>query len=324
MRKTSGRLRIAAAVWFLLALHAAHADSWPTKPIRIVIPFPPGALDLVARPVGEKLSQSLGQPVVIENRAGANGAIGSEFVARAAPDGYTLLAGSAGTHVTSIYLAKSLPYDPVTDFTPITAAVEPVTCLAVTPSLPVNSVAELIAYAKKNPGKLSFASSGIGSVFHLMGELFRQTTGVDIVHVPYKGVAPAIADVVGGQVQIAFTSLSTAQPFMPSGRLKVLAILEPNRFPPLPNIPSITETVPAFHKPSSWLGFFGPRGMPPAVTARLNAEMVKALNAPDLRPRLEAMGFAVIGDTPDQFAVLLKEGIAQYGKIIHAAGIKPE
>jgi tripartite-type tricarboxylate transporter receptor subunit TctC len=303
---------------------AAPAQTWPAKPIRIIIPFPPGAVDLFARPVGAKLSVALGQPVVIENRPGANGAIGSEFVARAAPDGYTLLAGTAGTHVTSVLLVKSLPYDPVRDFTPIAAAVEPVTVLAVHPSLPVKSVAELIAYAKQNPGKLSYATSGVGSIFHLMGELFRQTTGSDIVHVPYRGVAPAIQDVVAGNVPIAFTSLSTAQPFMPQGQLRVLAILETARFKPLPDVPSISETVPAFRKPSSWLGFLGPPGLPPAITARLNQEMVKALNAPDVRPTLESQGLAVIGDTPEQFAALIKDGIDRYGRIIRAAGIQPE
>ena len=319
-------LLLAAFAGFLLLLPVgAGAQTWPTKPIRLIVPFPPGpALDLVARLVGNKMNEALGQPVVIENRSGANGAVGSEFVARAAPDGYTVLAGTAGTHVTSVFLVKTLPYDPVKDFTPITAAVEPVTCLTVHVSVPATSVKELIDYAKRNPGKLSYGSSGVGSVFHLMGELFRQTTGVELVHVPYKGVAPAVADLVGGHIPMVFTSISAVQPYEKGGQIRTLAILEPARFPAMPDIPSISETIPAFKKPSSWFGFFGPPGLPAPILARLNAEMVKALRTPEVRSKLEEAGLAVIADTPDEFATLLKAGIDQYGQIIKTAGIQPE
>jgi tripartite-type tricarboxylate transporter receptor subunit TctC len=198
----------------LLALSCtapAGAQSWPTRPITMVVPFPPGpALDLVARLVGAKVADVLGQPIMVENRTGANGTIGSNMVARAAPDGYTLLAATAGTHVTAVHLLKHLPYDPLKDFTPITAAVEPVTCLAVNADLPVNSVEELIAYAKSHPDELSFGSSGVGSVFQMMGELFNQTAGVRIKHVPYRGVAPAMQDVVSGHIPMVFISVSNA------------------------------------------------------------------------------------------------------------------
>src|SRR3954471_16503966 len=199
-----------AAICALGTSPRAFAQAWPTaKPITVVVPFPPGpALDLVARMMGAKLQTALGQTVVIENRVGANGTIGSNMVARAAPDGYTILAATAGTHVTAVHLMKNIPYDPVKDFTPIVAAVEPVTCLAVSSSLPVNSVQELIAYVKARPGQLSFGSSGVGSVFHLMGELFNETAGVKINHVPYRGVAPAMQDVAGGHIPMTFISVS--------------------------------------------------------------------------------------------------------------------
>jgi len=303
----------------------AAAQSWPTRPITMVVPFPPGpALDLVARLVGAKVADVLGQPIVVENRTGANGTIGSNMVARAAPDGYTLLAATAGTHVTAVHLLKHLPYDPVKDFTPITAAVEPVTCLAVNVDLPVNSVEELIAYAKSRPDELSFGSSGVGSVFQMMGELFNQTAGVRIKHVPYRGVAPAMQDVASGHIPMVFISVSNAIPAMQGGRVKILAVLEPTRYAKLPDVRSMSEIIPAFQKPSSWFGFLGPPGLPREIVTRLNSEMVKALKAPDVVAKLEDNGMAVIGGTPDEFAALMKDGIARYGAIIKAAGIQPE
>jgi tripartite-type tricarboxylate transporter receptor subunit TctC len=262
--------------------------------------------------------------VVIENRTGANGTIGSNGVARAAPDGYTLLAATAGTHVTAVHLMKNLPYDPIKEFTPIIAAVEPVTCLAVNASVPVNSVPELIAYAKAHPNELSFGSSGVGSVFHLLGELFNQTAGVQIAHVPYRGVAPAMQDVAGGHIPIVFTAVANALPAMQDGRVKILAVLEPTRYAKLPDVPSITELLPAFKKPSTWFGFFGPAGMDRAVVARLNAEMVKGLKAPDVVAKLDDNGYAVIGGSPEEFAALMRDGIERYGAIIKTIGLKPE
>jgi tripartite-type tricarboxylate transporter receptor subunit TctC len=301
------------------------AQNWPSRPITIVVPFPPGpALDLVARQVAAKMAGPLGQAVVVENRTGANGTIGSNGVARAAPDGYTLLAATVGTHVTALHLIKNLPYDPIKDFTPIIAAVEPVTCLAVTASLPVNSVPELIAYAKAHPDELSFGSSGVGSVFHLMGELFNETAGVKIKHVPYRGVAPALQDVIGGHIPMVFISVSNAEPAAKAGQVKILAVLEPTRYSKMPDVPSISEIIPAFRKPSSWFGFFGPPGLPASIVNRLNAEMSKALTDPDVMKNLDVNAFAVIGGTPQQFADLLKDGIQRYGTLIKAAGVQPE
>jgi tripartite-type tricarboxylate transporter receptor subunit TctC len=316
---------------FLLAILCscvapAAAQPWPTaKPITMVVPFPPGpALDLVARLVGAKMSNALGQTVVVENRSGANGVIGSHMVARAAPDGYTLLAATAGTHVTAVHLMKSLPYDPLKDFTPIAAAVEPVTCLAVNTALPVNSVEELIAYAKSRPDTLSFGSSGVGSVFQMMGELFNQTAGVRIKHVPYRGVAPAMQDVIGGHIPMVFISVANAEAAAKAGQVKILAVLEPTRYAKLPDVPSMSEIIPAFRKPSSWFGFVGPPGLPAPIVTRLNAEMNKALNELDLVRNFEANGYAVIGGTPQQFTDLIQDGIARYGAIIKSAGIQPE
>ncbi len=310
----------------LLPPSPAPAQTWPAgKPITIVVPFPPGpALDLVARLVGEKLGTALGQTIVIDNRSGANGTIGSNMVARAAPDGYTLLAATAGTHVTAVHLSKNLPYDPVKDFTPLAAAVEPVTCLAVHRALPVNSVQELIAYAKRRPDELSYGTSGVGSVFHMLGELFNQTAGVKIKHVPYRGVVPAMQDVAGGHIAMTFISVSNAIPAMQDGRVKILAILEPTRYAKLPQVPSISEIIPAFRKPSSWFGFFGPAGLPQEVVTRLNTEIVRAVQAPDVAAKLTDNGMTGIGGSPAEFAALIQDGIARYGAIIKAAGIQPE
>jgi tripartite-type tricarboxylate transporter receptor subunit TctC len=304
----------------------AASQTWPAaKPITMVVPFPPGpALDLVARLVGGKMGDALGQTIVVENRSGANGTIGSNLVARAAPDGYTLLAATAGTHVTAVHLMKSLPHDPLRDFTPIVAAVEPVTCLAVHSAIPVDTVEELIAYARSRPDELSYGSSGLGSVFHMMGELFNQTAGVRIKHVPYRGVAPAMQDVISGHIPMVFISASNAIPAMQTGRIKILAVLEPARYARLPQVRSMSEIIPAFQKPSSWFGFLGPIGIPREIVTRLNAEIVTALNAPDVRGKLEDNGMTVIGGTPEQFGALMQDGIARYGAIIKATGIQAE
>src|SRR3954447_13830636 len=316
---------------FLLALLAlafaspASAQTFPSKPVTLVVPFPPGpALDLVARLVGAKLAGALGVTVVVENRTGANGTLGSNAVARAAPDGHTLLFTTASTHVTAVHLMKNLPYDPVRDFSPIAAAVEPVTCLIVNGALPVDSVAELVAYAKARPGELSYGSSGVGSVFHLMGELFNQSAGVKINHVPYRGVAPALQDVVAGHIPMAFLSISHALAVADAKSVKILAVLEPARFSGRPEIPSMSEVLPAFRKPTSWFGFFGPPGLPAPRVTRLNAEIVTALNAPDVVTKLSANGMAVLGGTPAEFKALIEDGIMRYGAIIKAAGVQPE
>jgi tripartite-type tricarboxylate transporter receptor subunit TctC len=317
---------IVCGLFILAATAPTVAQPWPAaKPITIVVPTPPGpSIDMIARMVATKLSEALGQTVIVENRSGANGMIGSSYVAQAAPDGYTLLAATPASHVTAVHLMKNLPIDPVKDFAPIMAAVEPVTALVVNTALPVNSVQELIAYAKANPGKLSYASSGIGSVFHLTGELFNRIAGVDITHVPYRGVSQPIQDIAAGHIQLMHISLSSSRAAVASGKAKVLAILEPQRYDKLPDIPSMTEIIPAFRKPSTWFGFFGPAKLPREIVTRLNAEMRKAITAPDSRAKLEGNDLIVIADTPEQFAALQKSGIVQFGEIIKAAGIEPQ
>jgi tripartite-type tricarboxylate transporter receptor subunit TctC len=270
---------------------------------------------MIARLVAGKLSDALGQAVVVDNRSGANGTIGSNIVAHAAPDGYTLLAATPASHVTAVHLMKNLPFDPVADFTPI---------MVVNADLPVKSVAELIAYAKANPGKLSYGSSGIGSVFHLTGELFNRTAGVSINHVPYRGVTQPMQDVAAGHIQLLHISLSSARGALASGKAKVLAILEPKRYGKLPDVPSLSEVLPGFRKPSTWFGFFGPAKLPPDIVARLSAEMRKAITAPDVRAKLESQDLIIIADTPQEFAALQKQGIEQFGEIIKAAGIQPQ
>jgi tripartite-type tricarboxylate transporter receptor subunit TctC len=281
-------------------LHAAAqspGQPWPTKSITLVVPFPPGpALDLVARLVGNKLGETLGATVVVENRTGANGTLGSNAVARAAPDGAMLLITTASTHVTAVHLMKNLPYDPIKDFTPIAAAVEPVTCLVVNGALPVNSVEEL----------------------------FNETAGVKINHVPYRGVAPALQDVIAGHIPMAFLSISNALAVADAKSVKILAVLEPTRFSLRPDIPSMSEILPKFRKPTSWFGFFGPPGLPAPMVTRLNSEIVTALNAPDVLTKLSANGMAVLGGTPAEFKALIKDGIERYGAIIKAAGVQPE
>jgi tripartite-type tricarboxylate transporter receptor subunit TctC len=320
-------IAIALSALCFFAAHApTSAQTWPNaKPITMVVPVPPGpSVDVIARLVASKLSEALGQTVVVENRPGANGTIGSNIVARAAPDGYTLLAATPASHVTAVHLMRNLPFDPVKDFTPIMAAVEPVTALVVNAALPVNSVPELIAYAKANPGKLSYGSSGIGSVFHLTGELFNRTAGVNITHVPYRGVAQPMQDVAAGHIQLLHISLSSARGALTSGKAKVLAILEPKRYAKLPNVSSMSEILPAFRKPSTWFGFFGPAKLPPEIVARLNAEMRKAITAPEARAKLEGSDLTIIAGSPEEFAALQKHGIAQFGEIIRTSGINPQ
>jgi tripartite-type tricarboxylate transporter receptor subunit TctC len=299
---------------------AQQASGWPNRMITLVVPFPPGpAVDFVARQVARKLSETLGQSIVVENRTGANGSIGATAVARAQPDGYTLLIGTAGTHGTAPHLTPNLPYDPVKDFSPIIAAVEPVTCLAVNASVPAKTVEELIAYAKQRPGQLSYGSSGVGSVFHLFGEMFNRTAGLKIVHVPYRGVEPAMSDVIAGHIPMTFISVSNALPSHEEGKARILAVLEPARFSRQPQIPSMSEILPEFRKPSTWFGFLGPASLDPGVVARLNAEIAMALSADDVRPRLEDLGFSVIGGSPDFFGALIRDGLETYGALIREA-----
>ena len=325
MFRMMGAMLLGAVAAF--APHGAVAQTWqPTKPLTIVIPFPPGpGLDLVARMVGDKLSAQIGQPVVYENRTGASGSIAAEYVARAAPDGTVLMAAATSTHATNVHLIKNLSYDPVKNFTPIVTSVETIGCLVVNTSVvPVKSVTELIDYAKGNPGKLSFGSSGAGSFFHLAGELFNQVAGVKMTHVPYRGSVAAFTDLIGGHIQVNFTQLSQAMAYRDNPALKVLAVLETVRFLAHPEFPSISDELPGFRMPPTWNGIVGPAGMPAPVVARLNAELVKALNIPDVKSKLEDNGYRVVGGTPEEFGKRISGDIAFYGPIFKSVGVQAQ
>ncbi len=303
----------------------ALAQAWPSKPIRLVVPYPPGgSTDLLARTIGVKVGEAIGQQVIVDNRAGAGGMLGSDIVARSAPDGYTILLGTGATHGLTLLLSKSVPYDPVKDFTPITAAVEVPIILVVHPSIPGTTAKDLIDWAKKNPGKLSYGSSGTGSPHHLSGELLKQISGTDMVHVPYKGAAPAVQDLMGNQIPAVFTTLSTALPHIKSGKIRAVGFVEAKRQQSVPEIPTIGESVPGYVMPASWLGFFGPAALPDAVLKRLNAEIVKAVQSPEVRARLETAGMPVVGTSSEEFARMVKDDIETFRRIVGAAGIKPE
>jgi tripartite-type tricarboxylate transporter receptor subunit TctC len=295
------RLPALAASLALTALTAGPvaAQTYPDKPVRIVVPYAPGAgADTLARSVGERLGSGLGQTVIVDNRAGAGGTLGADAVAKAAPDGYTIVLGTDATHATNVFLAKKFPYDPLKSFTPIVPAAVNHIVLVVHPSLPVKNVAELIAYAKANPKKLSFGSSGNGSAHHLAGELLNEKAGIDMVHVPYKGGGPAMTDLIGKSIPVLFASHATAKPHIESGKVRALAVVEDKR---LGALPTIGETVPGYAI-SSWFAFFGPANLPPAVTARLNTEINKALAQPQLRESLDKAGMSATGGKAEDLA----------------------
>ena len=317
-------LRILAAVFLALPL-VAQAQAWPARPIRLVVPYPPGgSTDLLGRAVAAKVGEALGQQVIVDNRGGANGTLGSDIVARSAPDGYTFVLGTGATHGLTLFLSKTTPYDPVKDFTPVTAAAEVPIVLVVHPSVPAANMAEFVEYARRNPGKLSFGSSGTGSPHHLSGELLKHLAGIDMLHVPYKGAGPAVQDLLGAQVPAVFTTLSTALPHIKGGKLRALGMVEGKRQPSAPDIPTIGESVPGYAMPRSWLGFFGPAGLPEAILRRFNAEIVKAVQSPEVRGKLEAAGMPIVGTSSDEFARMVKDDIETFRKIVAAAGIKPE
>ena len=312
------------AVFCTLVSTAANAQNI-AGPIRIIVPIPPGpSADLLARLLAPKLSAALGQPVIAENHAGAAGVIGADMVARAAPDGQTLLIASTSQMVTAPLLSRTVPYDPVKDFAPISMAVEAYTLLVMNPKVPANSFRELIDYAKRNPGKLHYGSAGIGSFFHLVGEEMNLAAGTQMVHVPYKGVVQSQNDVVSGQIELSFAAIASSTPFVRAGKLKVIAVVEKNRYPGYPDVQTIAEVVPGFEKPPAWFSFFGPAGMPKPLVGRLNAEIVRALHAPDVVKWLDTNSLQLLASSPDELAASLKNALVLYARIIKSAGIKLE
>jgi tripartite-type tricarboxylate transporter receptor subunit TctC len=308
-----------------LAISAAHAEVYPSKPIRMIVAYPPGGgTDIVGRVVAQKLGEALGQAVVVENRGGASGNIGTEIAARAAPDGYTILMGNVAPNAINVSLFKNLPYDPVADFAPITLVASTPNILVVHPNTPARAVKEVIALAKANPGTLNFASAGVGSSSHLAGELFRILAGADIVHVPYKGAGPAMVDVLSGQVQLYFATMPAAMPHVKSGKLAAVAVTSAKRSPALPDAPTIAESGVPGYEASTWYGLLAPARTPAAAVARLHQATVKILADPALRGKLADQGFEPVGDSPEEFGAYIKSEIAKWGKVIRDAGIRPE
>jgi tripartite-type tricarboxylate transporter receptor subunit TctC len=302
-----------------------HAQNYPAKPVRVITPFTAGsAIDTLARVLGQKLGDTWGQQVVIDNRIGANGIIGTEAAAKAPPDGYTVYLGNISTLAVNPHLYLKLPYDALRDFAPVTLAATIPVVLVVHPSLPVKSVRELIPLAKAHPGQLNYASGGTGSAQHLPMEMLRVETGINIVHVPYKGLGPAFSDVLGGQVPMMFTGVSNVVPYMKTGRLRVLAIGSPKRSATLPEVPTVAEAgVPGFDF-DSWTGYLVPVGTPRELIVKLHADITRTLAAPEVRDKLVTLGFDLVGGTPEAFATLIRNDIARFGKLIKAAGIKAE
>src|SRR5258706_11653908 len=302
---------------------AVHAQTYPARPIRSIMTVAGGA-DIIARLVAQGLTTALGQPVVVESQSGAGGAIGAEAVARAAPDGHTIMLTSASALVMNRFLSKSARLDPLKDFTPITKAFEPIAVVVVSPALPAASMRDLVEYARRHPGKLSYGTSGIGTTHHLSGEAIRLLTGIDWVQVPYKGGPPVITDLIGGEIQVGFSVLATAAPFIASGKIRILAVNGAKRYHVIPDVPTVSEQLPDYEPPPTWAGYFGPAGMPPAVVSRLREEIVRVLESPAVRAKAEDIGFPIETTTPEELSAAIRRDIETTAGIVKAIGIKPE
>ncbi len=323
---------ISSSGFFLLLLgvlgglggEASFAQTYPVRPIRMIVAYPPGGgTDIVGRMMGQKLGENLGQTVVVDNRGGATGNIGTEIAAHATADGYTLLMGNVAPNAINVSLFKKLPFDPVKDFAPVSLVAVTPNILVVQPSSPVKTVKDLIALAKSKPGTLNFPSAGVGSSSHLAGEMLKSMAGIDMVHVPYKGGGPALVALLSGQVQLMFATLPAAMPHVKSGKLRPVAVTTSHRSQALPELPTIAESGVPGYEAATWYGLLAPAGTPKAIVDRLHAEIVKIL-ATDTRQRLAAQGFEPAGTTPAEFAGYIKSEIVKWGKVIKDAGIRPE
>ena len=314
----------AAALTMSFANLASAADAWPTKPITLIVPWAAGgSTDILARTLSEQLTKSLGQPVIVDNRPGASGNIGSAMVARAKPDGYTLLIGSMSTHAMNPALMPNMPFKGVDDFTPLGLLAYVTNTMVVNASVPVHNVKELIAYAKANPGKVAYASAGPGSTNHLSAVLFEKMAGVQLLHVPYKGGAPAVVDTLEGQTQLLFSAGTQTLTHVKSGKLRLLAVTEAKRSPLLPNVPTVGETLPGYEL-SVWYGAFGPKNMPAELVTRLNNEINRAMALPDVKAKMESIGVETATSTPQEFGKILRRDADRYGKLIRELGIQGE
>src|SRR5688500_5493195 len=308
----------------LLASGVAASQRYPSRPTRMGVAAPAGSgADIVARRVGQKMSEGLGQQIIIDNRGGAGGTIGTDIAAKAPPDGYTLILVS-GSHAINPGLYQKLPYDSINDFAPITQIATSPGILVVNPSLPVKSVKDLIALARAKPGQINYASAGSGTPPHLAGELFKVMAKIDMVHVPYKGNAPAFADVIGGQVSLIFPTMPSAMPFIKSGKLRPIAVTSAKRSPAAPDIPTIAESGLPGYEATSWYGILAPARTPPQIAARLHEVLISIIGSPDMKDKLAAQGLDPVGNTPQQFAAVIKSEITKWAKVVKASGAKPE
>jgi len=316
------RAALSAAAGAVLAPSTPRAqDPYPNRPVTIVVPWAPGgSTDILARAVAEPLQRSLGQPVVVENRSGASGNVGSAAVARARPDGHTLLFGSMSTHAMNGALFRDMPFDGAEDFTAISLLAYVLNTMVVHPSVPANSVAEFIAHARANPGKVAYASAGAGSTNHLCAAMFARMTGIEMVHVPYRGGAPAVLDTVAGQTQLLFSAGTQTLGHVRDGRLKLLGVTEGRRSRLLPEVPTVAETVPGYEM-AVWYGALGPKDMPRGLVARLNAGINRALLLPEVRDKMAGIGVEVVNETPEAFAAALRADAEKWGKVIRELGI---
>ncbi|MBI2509762.1 MAG: tripartite tricarboxylate transporter substrate binding protein [Betaproteobacteria bacterium] len=321
-KRISGLLVAALAAATLPAAAQAQA-AYPARTIRFVVPCPPGGIaDVFARVIGQKFNEAWGQQVVVENRTGAGGNIAAEFVARSPADGYTLVMGSIGTHSVNVSLFRKLPYDPVRDFAPVALVMEADGLLVVHPSVPVKTVKELIALARARPGQLTYASAGNGTASHLAGELFKMMAKVDMVHVPYKGNAPAITDLLGGQTSLLFATMPTVLPQVQAGRLRAIAVTGPVRSPAAPDLPSIAEAALPGFEVTNWIGIFAPAGTPRDAVTKLNSETIRIMRAPEIQNRLLNEGAKSPAKTPEEFGAYVRAEIAKWAKVIQQAGIR--
>jgi tripartite-type tricarboxylate transporter receptor subunit TctC len=319
-------MRTWLAALLCAAVLPAFGQAWPAKPVRIVVPYPPGGpVDISARLLAPKLQQALGQPFLVENKPGAGGNIGADFVAKSAPDGYTLGMGAIATHAINPALMANVPYDPIRDFRHLALVVQVPNVLVVNPELPARSVKELIALAKAQPGKLDFASGSTGSTGHLAGELFKQMTGTFMVHIPYKGAPPAVADLLAGRVHLMFDNLASALPNVRAGKLRALAVTTLRRSSALPDLPTLDESGLKGFDMTTWWGLMGPAKLPPEVVQRLSAEILKAMDSADVKERLRAMGME--GSpvrTPEQFTAFVEAEAKLYARLVKVSGAKPD
>jgi tripartite-type tricarboxylate transporter receptor subunit TctC len=315
-------MRFILAVALILAPVFAAAQPYPSKPVRIIVNFPAGGVaDIYARIIGGKVQESWGQPVVVENRTGGGGNIGADAVAKSAPDGYTLNMSAIGPHAVNVSLFSKMPYDPVKDFAAIALVLEAEGLLVVNPTVPANNVAELIAYARANPGKLTFASAGPGTASHLAGELFKTMAKVDMLHIPYKGNVPAITDLLAGQTSLLFATMPTVLPHAKAGKLRAIATLGSQRSAATPELPTIGETLKGFEV-NNWIGLFAPAGTPPEIVRRWNSEVMRVMQSPDIQARLPVDGARFTPNTPEQFSAFVKSEITKWAPVVKASGAR--